>query len=138
MKERLIKFLSSYKAAIIFMAVYAILMAIATIVEKNAGTTVAKALIYYSPLFIFLQFLMVVNLIGITIKRKLFTLHKWGYVLVHFSFIVIMAGAMVTHLIGEEGMLHLREGEKNNVLLVRKGESYVEQQLPFDVELVDF
>ena len=138
MKERLINFLSSYKAAIILMAIYAILMAMATVVEKNSGTAVAKALIYYSPLFIFLQFLMVLNLIGITIKKKLLSLHKWGYVLVHFSFIVIMAGAMVTHLIGEEGMLHLREGEKSNILLVKKGESHVERHLPFEVELLDF
>ena len=134
----LIRFLSSYKAAIILMAIYAILMAIATFVEKESGTTVAKALIYYSPLFIILQALMVFNCIGITIKKKLLSLGKWGYVLVHLAFIIILTGAMTTHLISEEGMLHLREGEKSNVILIKKGDSHIEQHLPFEVELLDF
>ena len=138
MKEKLIGFLSSYKAAIILMAIYAILMAIATFVEDSFGTEVAKAIIYYSPLFILLQAAMVANFIGITIKRKLFAMRKWGYVLVHLSFIVILTGALVTHLIGEEGMLHLREGERSNVILVKDGKRHVEKQLPFEVELLDF
>ena len=138
MKEKLIGFLSSYKAAIILMAIYAILMAVATFVEDSFGTEVAKAIIYYSPLFILLQVLMVANFIGITVQRRLFALRKWGYVLVHLSFIVILTGAMVTHLIGEEGMLHLREGEKSNVILVKDGKRQVEKQLPFEVELLDF
>lgn len=138
MKEKLIGFLSSYKAAIILMAIYAILMAIATFVEDSFGTEVAKAIIYYSPLFILLQVAMVANFIGITVKRKLFVMRKWGYVLVHLSFIVILTGAMVTHLIGKEGMLHLREGEKSNIILVKDGKRHVEKQLPFEVELLDF
>ena len=138
MKEKLIGFLSSYKAAIILMAIYAFLMAVATFVEDSFGTEVAKAIIYYSPLFILLHLLMVVNCICITVKHHLFTLGKWGYVLVHLSFIVILTGAMVTHLIGEEGMLHLREGEKSNVILVKDGKRHVEKELPFEVELLDF
>lgn len=138
MKEKLIGFLSSYRATIILLTIYAVLMAIATFVEKEYDTQVAKALIYYSPLFILLHLLMVLNCIGITIKRKLFALGKWGYVLVHLAFIIILGGAMLTHLISEEGMLHLREGEKNNILLVKDGNTHTERQLPFEVELLDF
>ena len=138
MKDKLIGFLSSYKAAIILMAIYATLMAVATFVEDSFGTEVAKALIYYSPLFILLQFLMVANFIGITIKRNLFTLRKWGYGCVHVSLIVILTGAMVTHVMSEEGMLHLREGEKTNTFLVKNGKQHTAKQLPFEVELVDF
>ena len=138
MKEKLIGFLSSYKAAIILLTIYALLMAIATFVEKEYDTQVAKALIYYSPLFILLHILMVLNCVFITIKRKLFALGKWGYVLVHLAFIIILGGAMTTHLISEEGMLHLREGEKSSVILIKNGESHIERHLPFEVELIDF
>lgn len=138
MKKKLIGFLSSYKAAIILMAIYAILMATATFVEDSFGTEVAKATIYYSPLFILLQLLMVANFIGTTIKRRLFALRKWGYVLVHFALIVILTGAMMTHLFGEEGMLHLREGEKSNIILVKKGKRHIQKEIPFTVELLDF
>lgn len=138
MKEKLIGFLSSYKATILLMSIYAILMATATFVEKNSGTEVAKALVYYSPIFILLQLLMVCNCVVITIRRNLLSRKKWGYVLVHFSFIVILTGAMITHFMGEEGMLHLREGEKSNVVLIKKGNGHIEQHLPFEVELLDF
>lgn len=138
MKEKLIKIFSSYKTTILLLIIYAVLMSAATIIEKYSGTAVAKALIYYSPLFILLHLLMVINFIFITIKHKLFNIRKWGYLLVHGAFIVILIGASITHFFGKEGMLHLREGEKSNVILIRKGNSNFTETLPFEVELTDF
>lgn len=112
MKEKLFRFLASYRATLLLMLIYVFLMALATIIEKNEGTPVAKAMIYYSPLFLFLQFLLVVNWACVTISHKLFAFRKWGYILVHGAFVVILAGAMITHLFGREGMMHLREGER--------------------------
>ena len=78
MKDKLVNFLSSYKAAILLMTIYAVIMSAATFVEKEHGTDVAKALVYYSPLFVLLHILMVLNFIFITVRRKLFRLRKWG------------------------------------------------------------
>ena len=138
MKDKLINFFSSYKAAILLMTIYAVIMSAATFVEKEHGTDVAKALVYYSPLFILLHILMVLNFIFITVRRKLFRLHKWGYVTVHMALIVIITGAMVTHIFSEDGMLHLREGYSNNTIVIKNGDSYIEKELPFEVKLLDF
>ncbi len=138
MKEKLLRFLSSYRAALIFLSIYAIVLALATFVEKDYGTPVAKAIIYYSPLFILLHILMLINFVSITVNKKLFQLKRWGYIVVHFSFMVILAGAMFTHIFSEEGMIHLRKGERTDMMIMKDNDSQTTHQLPFEVELLDF
>ena len=138
MKTNPIRLLTSYRTSIILLLVYAVIMAAATIMEKYHGTATAKAIIYYSPIFIFLQFLMIVNFIGITIKKKFITRKKWSYVAIHASLIVILCGAFTTHLTGVEGLLHIREGESSNEMIIKEGNSHRVQYLPFKIELTDF
>lgn len=130
--------MASYKATILLMILYALFMALATVIEKYEGTPVAKALIYYSPLFLLLQLLMIVNLAGITFRRRLYSPGKWVYLLLHGAFVVILTGALITHLFGQEGMMHLREGEKSNRILIKSGSGQIESTVPFEVELIDF
>lgn len=138
MKERLYRLMATYKATLFLMSIYAFLMALATVIEKYYDTSVAKAMIYYSPLFLLLQFLMVVNFVCVTIRQKLFSSGKWVYLLLHGAFVVILTGALITHLFGQEGMMHLREGEKSNRLMMKNGTGQTEHTLPFEVELSDF
>lgn len=138
MKEKLFRFLSSYRATLFLLIAYAILLALATLIEKYYGTPAAKAIIYYSPLFFLLQLLLVINVICLTIKKKLFKPEKWGYLTVHISFIVILAGALITHLFSEEGLLHLRKGEKSNVMMMQENGKQTEHYFPFEVELTEF
>lgn len=130
--------LSSYKTTIVLLIIYAFGLGIATIIEKYMSTEAAKILIYYSPLFFILQFLLVFNFILILIRRQLYKKGKWGGLVVHFAFIVILIGALTTHILGEEGSLHIREGEKVSHMLVQtnKGDSF--HELPFSVELIKF
>ncbi len=102
------------------------------------GTPAAKAIIYYSPIFIFWQFLMIVNFLSIVWKYNLLKSGKWGLLLTHFAFIVILTGAMYSHLFSEEGILHLREGEISNKIAVREGDKTSFHVLPFKVELIKF
>lgn len=138
MKEHLYRFLASFRATILLMSIYALFMASATVIEKYEGTPVAKALIYYSPLFLLLQFLLVVNFVCVTIRMKLFRSGKWVYIVLHGAFTVILAGAAITHLFGREGIIHLREGEKSRVVMMKDGDGQTEHALPFEIELTDF
>ena len=138
MKEKLLRLLSSYRATLFLLMAYAMILALATVIEKYYGTPVAKAIIYYSPLFFLLQLLLVINVICLTIKKKLFKLQKWGYLTVHLSFIVILAGALITHLFSAEGMLHLRKGEKSHVMIMQENGVQKEHYFPFEVKLTDF
>lgn len=132
------KILSSYRTTIVLLVIYAIGLAIATFIEKYMSTQAAKIIIYYSPVFFLLQFLLILNFIFILIRRELYKKKKWGGLTVHVAFIVILAGALTSHILGEEGSIHLREREKLSYMHVQtnKGESY--HELPFSVELVKF
>lgn len=138
MKSNILKFLSSPVTCLLLMIVYACGLAAATFIEKQLGTETAKVWVYYSPIFIFWQFLMVVNFVAMTWKYQLISRKKWGALLTHLAFIVILGGAMCSHVFSEEGLLHLREGESSNQIAVRAGDKTYFHTLPFDVELVKF
>ena len=138
MKLNIKKFLSSYKATIILMVLYITGLALATFIEKYQGTLAAKTMIYYSPLFFFLQFLMVVNFIYEVIEHQLLRKKKWGFMLIHSAFIVILLGALITHLFSKEGILHLREGDRDDRMVVHTSEGITFHDLPFAVELEKF
>ena len=121
--ERLLKFLSSYKGSIILMLIYSIGLATATFVEKQIGTQAAKMLIYYSPLFILLQLLLVVNFLLVLFKSNYIKKKRWALVIIHGALIVILGGALTTFLFGKEGQVHIREGEKLQELPPKLGES---------------
>jgi cytochrome c-type biogenesis protein CcsB len=136
--EQFKKILSSYVTMIVLLIIYAIGLAIATFVEKVHSTLLAKVLIYYSPVFFLLQFLLIVNFILVMIKHHLYKSGKWGFLVIHLSFIVILAGALTSHITGKEGVLHLREGEKSNIITAQTNRGRSMHKLPFEVELVKF
>ena len=139
MKSVLLKLFSSYRTTCVLMLVYAICLAAATWIEKQAGTPAAKAWVYHAPLFFLWQFLMVVNFVVIAWRKKLVSQGKWSVLVLHAAFIVILAGAFCSHLFSEEGILHLREGEKSNQIAIRlDGDKVAFHTLPFEVELEDF
>lgn len=132
------RFICSYKTSIVLLLVYAFCLAFATFVEKYHGTEAAKAMIYYSPLLILLQFLMVVNYLGTVLKHQLLKQRRWGLMFTHFSFVIILTGALVSHLTGIEGYVHLREGEIKDSMVVNTSHGMKEHPLPFSVELDRF
>ena len=78
MKTNLERFFSSFVTTIVLLLIYAFGLAVATFIEKYHGTAAAKAMVYYSPLFFLLQFLLVVNFIAATIKHQYLKRGKWG------------------------------------------------------------
>ena len=123
---------------ITLLALYAICMATATFLEKSYGVLLAKTVVYYSPIFILLQFLLIVNFVMVAIRHHLLKRKRWGFVLVHVSFAIILSGAFITHLFGKEGILHLREGESSNRVTIQTNRGQSVLTLPFEVELVKF
>ena len=132
------KILSSYKTMITLLALFALCMATATFIEKAHGTMLAKVAVYYSPLFFLIQLLLIVNFIAIVIRYKLLKIKRWGLLLLHFSFIIILTGALVTHIFSKEGLMHLREGEIGDRVMVRTNRGNSVLTLPFQVELLKF
>ncbi|MGJ7025942.1 uncharacterized membrane protein (DUF485 family) [Petrimonas sulfuriphila] len=136
--EKIRQLLASYKTTIVLLLVYAFLMALATFIEKEMTTEAAKVMIYYSPVFFFLQFLLVVNFILTFIDHRFIKRRRWALTVIHFAFVVILAGALTTHVFGKEGTMHIREGETNNVMVMHTSKGVFKEELPFTLELTQF
>ncbi|MDR2041783.1 MAG: cytochrome c biogenesis protein CcsA [Tannerella sp.] len=129
---------ASYATTFVLLGLYAAGLAAATFLEKACGTMLAKTAIYYSPLFFLLQALLVANFVMAALKHRLLKFRRWGLLAVHFSFLIILAGALVTHIFGREGSLHLREGQAGNQMEVHTNRGHGVRELPFRMELVKF
>lgn len=136
--EKIRQLLASYKTTLVLLLIYAFLMALATFVEKKMTAEAARVMIYYSPIFFFLQFLLVVNFILTFIDHRFIKRGRWALTVIHFAFIVILAGALTTHLFGKEGTMHIREGETSDTMVMHTSKGVFKEQLPFTLELIQF
>ena len=136
--KKLIRILISYPAMATLLVIYAAVLAAATFIESKYGTPVARHWVYNNWLFFLLQLLLVVNFVGIAARQHLVRQRKWATLIFHYAFALILLGAMVTHLTGREGIMHIREGESSAELLDPADPTQVLETLPFSVELTDF
>lgn len=120
----------------VLLVIYAVAMAVATFVENSQGTPVARKLFYGAPWFLLVEFLLAVNFIWLVVKQKMLTRRQWGSLLFHFAFVVILAGAGITHFFSYEGVMHIREGQQVNYMLM--GDGTQRREVPFEVYLKDF
>ena len=125
---------TSWKITLVLLVHYMILLAVATFVEKSQGTAVAREMVYNNPLFYLLQLLLVLNFSAIAWQGHFWKQRKYGVLLLHIAFIVILLGALTTSIFGFEGIVHIREGE--TVSCMRTTED--ERSLPFSIRLDDF
>lgn len=118
--------------AILYVVVMAV-MAIATIVEKYEGTSFVGTHIYGAWWFSLLWALLAAAGIAWMVKQKL---HRRPVVaLLHLSFVIILLGALLTHLTARQGVVHLRIGDSTGVYLQPDGSQC---SLPFSLRLDSF
>lgn len=111
-------------------------MATATIVEKSQGTDYAHAHYYGAWWFILLWAVLAALGAFYIIKRKV----KCASTLaLHLSFIIILAGALLTHISAKRGMIHLRIGQPTDTYMAQDEEQGMkEEKLPFSLCLQEF
>ena len=114
-------------------AIVILVMAMATVVEKTQGTPYVLSNIYGSWWFTGLWALLAVGGIAYILQRKV---RKVSVLLLHFSFVVILVGALLTHLTSWQGMVHLRQGVAVDVCLEDHGGMV--RDLPFSITLDSF
>ncbi len=136
--EKIKQILSSYKTTLILLLLYALMMAVGTFIEESVSTTAAKIIIYYSPSFFAVQLLLVINFFLALMQKRFIQDKRWGMIVLHLSLMVILVGAMVTHIFGKEGTVHIREGEKTNTMVIHTTKDVSVHELPFVLELKEF
>ena len=121
MRFRIFKVLSFGSLAAVI-----VMMMAATVLEKLQGTSAALRLVYHSPVFIALWAVGAVTGLVWLLSRGV--AKRRATLLLHLALVLILAGALVTHLTGVQGRVHLRVGESAETFFDANGR---EHPLPF-------
>lgn len=116
------------------MLVLVLILIAGSVLEKMMGTETVYKMVYTSPVTLVLWAIMTVCALGYLWRRKVQN-SKATFAL-HLSFVLILAGALVTHLLGVQGTVHLRQGEKAVRAFERS--NHEKADLPFGIELEEF
>lgn len=123
MLKKIASILFSTRLTGILFIVFAVAMAIGTFLDMQQTTSptpYSRTLVYNAWWFEAIMGLFVVNFIGNIFRYRLLRKEKWATLLIHLSFIFIILGAFITRYIGYEGVMPIREGETENVMLSEK------------------
>jgi ABC-type transport system involved in cytochrome c biogenesis permease subunit len=120
------------KAIVLLYIVVVAVMAAATIVERYQGTDYVSEHYYGAWWFSALWALLAAAGIFWFLKQRV---RRLSVVLLHLSLVVILLGALLTHLTAVRGVVPLRKGIPTNEYLTR--DMYL-HQLPFTICLEDF
>lgn len=111
-------------------------MAAATFVEKFRGTEFVHASVYGSWWFVGLWAVLALLAVAYFVGRRV---RRASVVLLHLSFAVILAGALLTHVTSWQGAVRLRVGETVSTYYENvSGGDVVERKLPFELRLESF
>ena len=116
------------KKSIIFLYIVVVaVMAAATFVEKSSGFR-----LYGEWWFTVLWALLAAVSIAWFLRRRV---RRLSVVVLHLSFVVILLGALLTHLLSAQGAVHLREGVPSGQYMTADGQLH---DLPFTLRLDSF
>lgn len=110
------------------------LMAAATLLESKWGSEWVSDTIYHTPWFCALWGLLVLLMLGGMVKYQLW--HRFSVMMLHLSFIVILAGALTTYLTSHKGIIHLQQGQE--VSQFQSEDFKQTYSLPFSLRLDTF
>ena len=85
----------------------------ATVIEKSRGTDFVSEYIYGAWWFSALWAILTVAALYYIMKQQLYK--RMAVMLLHVSFVVILAGALVTHLTAQRDTIHLRIANTYNL-----------------------
>lgn len=112
---KLLNFLFSFKATLLLLAILAIGAGVATFIENDFGTSSARVLVYNNTWYEIVLVLTTINLSGIIYKFKMW--NNLPRFLFHFSFVVILLGAIITRYVGYEGIMQIPQGTTVNQMI---------------------
>ena len=117
MVEEIKKILFSMKLMTVLVFTFFVSVAVATFIENDFGTPAAKSLIYNARWFEIIILLLTINFIGNIWRYNLLRKEKIATLIFHLSFVIVVVGAAVTRYVSFEGMMRIREGESNNMIV---------------------
>ncbi|OOG65876.1 cytochrome c biogenesis protein CcsA [Flavobacterium sp. A45] len=114
MDKKIFSFLFSTRLMALLFLTFAIAMGTGTFIESKYNTDTARILVYNTWWFEAIMGFFMINFIGNIKRYQLLKKEKWATLLLHLSFVFIIAGAFITRYISYEGMMPIREGAAEN------------------------
>ena len=136
MQKKLANILFSTRLTAILFIVFAVAMAVGTILDRNMDTSptpFTRTMIYNAWWFEAIMVFFVINFVGNIFRFRLFRKEKWATLTLHLAFIFILIGAFITRYIGYEGMMSIREGASEREFL--STETFISGRIVGDFEL---
>ena len=136
MQKKIANFLFSTRLTAVLFILFAVAMAIGTILDRNMDTSptpYTRNLIYNAWWFESIMVFFVINFVGNIFRFKLLRKEKWATLTLHLAFIFILLGAFVTRYIGFEGMMSIREGATESEFL--STDTYISGRIVGDYEI---
>jgi cytochrome c-type biogenesis protein CcsB len=115
MINKLTSFLFSTRLMALLFLTFAIAMGAGTFIESKYNTDTARIWVYNAWWFEAIMLFFMINFIGNIKRYNLLKKEKWATLMLHLSFIIIIAGAFITRYISYEGMMPIREGATEKV-----------------------
>lgn len=123
MFANLVRFLGSIRLAVPLLSAIALILIGATVYESQVGSATVQHLIYKSPWFGALMFLLALNLGVSALSRYPWKgARKVGFALTHFGLIVLIAGSAAVIHLSVEGLLLVRTDSPATHLVLLEGE----------------
>ncbi|MCR5130086.1 MAG: cytochrome c biogenesis protein CcsA [Prevotella sp.] len=124
------------KVTILLYILIVVVLGATTFIEHAHGREYALEHYYGAWWFSLLWTLLTAFAIAYIIRQRM---RRWSLILLHASFVVILAGALLTHLTSKQGLIHLRLGETTNLYYESATEIGMNvANLPFKLRLDKF
>jgi len=115
-RNRIFKFLSSVKMAVIVMLILGVVVAFGTVYESRYNAQVAGIMVYKTPWFLLLLALLWLNIFLAAVSRIPFRRRHTGFVVTHVGMLTLLIGSGITFLYGIDGQLAVQEGGKSRTV----------------------
>ncbi len=120
--DRIFKFLSSIKLAVIVILLLAVVSAVGTIYESRYDAEYAKYMVYQSPYMYAVMVLLAVNLIAVMVSRWPWKKRHIPFLLAHIGIIITLIGSILTFRYGVDGSMVFEPGRSNRWISVPQKE----------------
>ena len=123
------------RSIIVFYVSIITIMSAATITEKYRGSDFVADAVYGSWWFAVMWALLAAAGVAYIVKRRI---RRASVLLLHGSFVVILLGALLTHVSASQGTMRLRLGETTDTYEVNSKDGKTSLKLPFKLRLKSF
>ena len=106
----------SMRMMAIAMVMFFVAIGGATLLESTYDTQTSKLYVYNATWFNLLLTYLAMNLIANIIRHRMIQMRKWGSLIFHVSFLIILVGAAITRFASFEGMMLIAEGDKSDFI----------------------